>query len=289
MKLPASLARLAADRRRLVELFVLANLAFLVLDVWIAHSVNAFRDPLEWLPVVFAAAGSVLLAVAVAAGWRRRGALWRWLGHGVGWGAIAVGVGGLLLHLEAHFFQQATLAGLVYSAPFAAPLAFAGLGFLLLADRMLPAGDASWGRWVLLFALGGFVGNLALSLADHAQNGFFFAREWLSVVAAALAVGFFAVAVAKRRPDPALAAGCWLVLALQVVVGLVGFAWHLAAAAEGPAGRFTTDALYGAPVFAPLLFADLAVLAALGLWETTAGGLTAPSAGGRGRPPSPAR
>ena len=267
MRLPAPLARLAADRRRLVELFVLSNLAFLVLDVWIAHSVNAFRHPLEWLPVVFAAAGSAVLAVAVAAGWRRRGALWRWLGHAVGWAAIAVGVGGLLLHLEGRFFQQTTLEGLVYSAPFAAPLAFAGLGFLLLADRMLPPGDASWGRWVLFFALGGFVGNFALSLADHAQNGFFFAREWISVAAAALAVGFLAVAVAKRRPNRALVAGCWWVLAAQVLVGLLGFAWHLAAAFEGPAESLATNALYGAPLFAPLLFADLAALAALGLWE----------------------
>jgi hypothetical protein len=40
-------------------------------------------------------------------------------------------------------------------------------------NRMVAAGTVEWGRWVLLLALGGFAGNLVLSLCDHAQNGFF--------------------------------------------------------------------------------------------------------------------
>ena len=266
----AAWRRLASDRRLLLELFVVSNLAFLVLDVWIAHSVNAFRDPLEWVPVVFAAAGSIALAAVLAAGrggraGERDGRIWRWTGFAVGWAAIAVGVWGLLLHLESRFFREATLDSLVYSAPFAAPLAFAGLGFLLLLDRMVPPRSVEHARWVVFLALGGFVGNFALSLADHAQNGFFHAAEWLSVAAAAFAVAFLALVVA-RPGDRGLRRACYAVLAFQVVVGVAGFALHLAAAARGPAGLLD-DVLYGAPVFAPLLFADLAALGGLGLWE----------------------
>ncbi len=40
-------------RRLVVDLFVLANIAFLALDIYIAHNVNNFANPLEWVPFVF--------------------------------------------------------------------------------------------------------------------------------------------------------------------------------------------------------------------------------------------
>jgi hypothetical protein len=261
----------------LLEGFVLSNLAFLTLDVYLAHAVNDFRDPLEWLPVAFAALGSAALVAVFAVRLARAGGprvrLPRRLGFVVGWGSILVGVGGLLLHLEGRFFRELTLESLVYSAPFAAPLAFAGLGLLLLLNRMVPAESADWGRWVVLLALGGFIGNLALSLADHAQNGFFYAREWIAVVAAAFAVGFLAVAV-SGSPSRRYLLWCQGVMNLQVLVGLLGFWYHIAArsgdeahlAAEG----WIRELVFGAPLFAPLLFADLALLAALGLWDLQA-------------------
>lgn len=267
------------DRRVLLEGFVLSNLAFLTLDVYIAHAVNDFRDPFEWVPVLFAALGSaVLVAVFVRRLARvgrlgRRVRLPRRLGFLVGACAVLVGVGGLLLHLESRFFVEATLESLVYSAPFAAPLAFAGLGLLLLMNRMVPAESPEWGRWVLLLALGGFAGNFALTLADHAQNGFFYGREWLSVVAAAFAVGFLAVAT-FGRPSRRFLLWCHGIMNLQVLVGLLGFWYHLATrlGAEPAAGgeSWSYELVFGAPLFAPLLFPNLALLATLGLWDLQA-------------------
>jgi hypothetical protein len=278
--LASRLPRWARERRVLLEAFVLSNLAFLTIDVYVAHAANDFHDPLEWIPVVFAAVGS---AVLIAAFLRRASAvrrgpaalrLPRRLGFVVAWGAILVGVGGLFLHLEARFFVELTLESLVYSAPFVAPLAFAGLGLLLLVNRMVDAGSAEWGRWVTFLALGGFVGNFALSLADHAQNGFFFAREWISVVASAFAVAFLALAV-FGRPHRRFFAWCHGVMAVQVAVGLLGFWYHLASrfrggAAGGAGEGWAYELIFGAPVFAPLLFPDLALLAALGLWDLAA-------------------
>lgn len=55
-------------------------------------------------------------------------------------------------------------------------------------------------------------------------------------------------------------------MAVQVAVGLAGFVLHVIAdvraSAVAPLDRF----VFGAPPFAPMLFADLAVLAAIGLW-----------------------
>ncbi|MCA9516160.1 MAG: hypothetical protein KC635_14545, partial [Myxococcales bacterium] len=95
--------------------------------------------------------------------------------------------------LDSAFFQRETLHDLVYTAPFIAPLAYTGLGLLLVMNRTVSADRAEWGFWVVVLALGGFVGNLVLSLADHAQNGFFNPLEWVPVVAAALCVGFLVV------------------------------------------------------------------------------------------------
>jgi hypothetical protein len=261
------------DRRLLVELFVCSNLGFLVLDVAIAHAVNGFRNGAEWIPVGFAAGGALLLVPGIVRRWRR-GAPLGWTGTIVGWCGVAVGVAGLIFHLRSRFFETTTLHSLVYSAPFVAPLSFAGLGLLLLANRMIPEESAEWPYWVVFLALGGFAGNFALSLTDHAQNGFFDRLEWVPVVASALAVGFLLTALV--RP---LSAGflrwCWVVLGLQVLTGILGFGVHVWSDLHGPTRRMALDFLYGAPAFAPLLFADLAVLAAIGLWGLRAQRATA--------------
>ena len=258
MKLP-----ILSDRRLLVELFVCSNLAFLVLDVAIAHAVNRFASPAEWIPVGFAALGAVALVPGIVRSWRG-GARPGVVGTIVGWCGVVVGVAGLVFHLRSQFFVATTLHNLVYSAPFVAPLSFAGLGLLLLANRMIPDESPEWPEWVLFLALAGFGGNFVLSLTDHAQNGFFNRLEWVPVFAAALAVGFLLTAL-LRPLTAGFVRACWLVLAVQVATGLAGFGLHVWTDLHGPTHHVTLDFLYGAPAFAPMLFADLAVLAAIAL------------------------
>jgi hypothetical protein len=260
-----------------LEWLLVANVAFLALDIAMAHAENAYAHRAEWIPVFFSLGGTLVLLGAIALGGsmpavpgsqalhegRKRSA--RILGLLVGFGAIVVGVAGLLWHLNADFFQEQTLKNLVYTAPFIAPLAYTGLGLLLVLDRLVDARSLEWSRWVILLAAGGFVGNFVLSLADHAQNGFFFPTEWIGVVGAAIAVGFLLAAVVVPRSVPLLVMNLALMV-IQVVIGLLGSFLHLRAIlgnAEVPVwDRF----IFGAPVFAPLLFADLALLAILGLW-----------------------
>ena len=54
----------------------------------------------------------------------------------VGGSAILIGLTGVVLHLDSSFFYERTIRSLTYSAPFAAPLAYTGLGFLLVLNRM---------------------------------------------------------------------------------------------------------------------------------------------------------
>jgi hypothetical protein len=254
------------DRPRLlVELFVLVNFAGLVADIYLAHSMNHFEHWEEWIPFYFSIIAPPLLGVAILGyywlQWRRLDALLGWL---VGAAAVLIGIAGMILHLEGAF-EHMTLKRIVYSAPFAAPLAYAGLGMLLILNRMEQPNTEIWARWVLLLAWGGLLGNFGLSLIDHAQIGFWEGETWISVVAAAIAVGFILVAAVMRTASWYLWV-CGGVLALQVVVGLLGFWLHVQANLHSEGSNLWYKFVYGAPAFAPLLFPNIALLAAIGLW-----------------------
>lgn len=154
----------------LVELFAIMNLGFLTFDIYLAYSVNQFRNPAEFIPLIFSAGAPLFLILALSAR-HRWPAAWKYAGHLVGWAAVLVGLSGVIFHLQSHFFYERTLRSLTYSAPFAAPLAYTGLGFLLLLNRMVDAKTLEWAQWVLLMVLGGFIGNFIFSLNYHAERG----------------------------------------------------------------------------------------------------------------------
>ncbi len=248
----------------LVELFALANLAILSVDIYLAHSVNSFANRLEWIPIPFGVVAALLVPALVAP--RHRG--WpRALGHVVGWAAIALGLAGLVLHLRGSFFAEQTIKSLVYAAPFIAPLSYVGVGMLLLVNRM-EGERADWGAWILILAAGGFLGNFVLSLLDHAQNGFFAEVEWIPVAAGAFGFSFLLAAI-QRPNDRQVIAWCAVVMAVECVVGVLGAGLHVWANLRDD-GSWNDRMIFGAPVFAPLLFCNIALLAELGLWDASA-------------------
>lgn len=84
------------------------------------------------------------------------------------------------------------------------------------------------------------------------------------MIGSALAVGFLLLLVLQPL-DPRLQTSCWFVLAFQLIVGVTGFVLHVRADYLRPSPHLWDRFLYGAPVFAPLLFPNLAILAAIGL------------------------
>lgn len=258
--------RWAHDPQLWVEVFVTLNLLILAADIYIAHSVNDFRKAAEYIPLYFSIIAPVTLVVVIALRWIfRLDAPWRDVGYLIGWASIVVGLGGVLYHLESRFFVDRTLQSLTYAAPFAAPLAYTGLGFLLLVDRMVKVRTAEWARWVIALALGGFLGNFVLSLTDHASNGFFEKTEWIPVFSSAFATSFLLVPllmnVTRRYLDL-----CLLVMLAQALVGVVGFWFHLRANLIEPGAGLWERLVNGAPPMAPLLFPNLVGLALIGLW-----------------------
>ena len=253
------------DHRLWVEAFVLVNLAFLSVDIYLAHSVNQFRRWQEYIPLYFSLTAPVLLLAGLLSEWAGYRTAWRDLGYLVGWAAVCIGLVGVILHLDSRFFYDRTIKSLVYAAPFAAPLAYTGLGLLLLMNRMVASDSPEWPRWVVLQTLGGFFGNFVFSLTDHAQNGFFRWEEWIPVASSAFAVGFLAAPLCT----PVSRRYLWLcggVMLVQGAVGLLGFYYHMAANLHGPSPRVWDNFIFGAPSLAPLLFPNLVLLAVMGLW-----------------------
>jgi hypothetical protein len=256
----------AHDPQLWLELFVTANLAILAADIYIAHSVNHFRNVAEYIPLYFSIGGAVVMACLIALRWVWGfQSPWRDVGYLIGGLAVLVGLGGVLYHLESRFFLDRTLKSLTYAAPFAAPLAYTGLGFLLLMNRMVAQRSFDWARWVILLAVGGFFGNFVLSLTDHASNGFFMRTEWIPVISSAFAVGFLVIPllihVTRRFLDV-----CFVVMLVQAFVGVLGFWFHLQANLIEPGHSLFDRLVNGAPPMAPLLFPNLVGLALIGLW-----------------------
>lgn len=253
-----------ADHQLWIEAFVLFNFAALVVDIFLAHSENQFRRQSEYIPLVFSVAAAAALAVVVPLR-RRFPAVWRDVGHLVGWLAVVVGLTGVILHLDSQFFYERTLRSLTYAAPFAAPLAYTGLGLLLIANRVVDPDAAEWALWMLLLTLGGFIGNFVFSLTDHAMNAFFNPLEWVPVVSSACAIAVLLVPFLIRVDREYL----WLsaaVLGAQSLVGVIGFALHAAADLRQPGASWFERILNGAPPMAPLLFPNLVVLGWIALW-----------------------
>ena len=248
---------------------MILNFAFLVLDIYMAHSVNAFRHWAEYIPFYFSMAAPLFLIAALFARYRGKVRRWILIGQMVGWGALLTGLAGVLFHLQSAFFVERTLKSLTYAAPFAAPLAYAGLGMLLVLNRMIPAQSKEWAHWVLLLALGGFSGNFVLSVTDHAVNGFFYVTEWLPVIGSAFAVGFL-IAPFLAPVNRNYFVICALVMVVQAIVGILGFGFHVAANLKHPSTNMLQNFIDGAPPFAPLLLPNLTVLALISLWALDA-------------------
>ena len=248
-----------------VEAFVLINLASLTLDIYLAHSTNDFHRRSEYIPLIYSLIAPLILLVALIARERfQMTNVWRDLGYFVGWLAILIGLAGVVLHLDSRFFYDNTLKSLTYAAPFAAPLAYTGIGLLLVVNRMVRVDSAEWAYWILLLALGGFIGNFLFSLSDHAINGFFRSIEWLPVVSSGFAVSFLLVPfVVNVTPKYLLL--CAAILIVQGFVGVLGFALHFAADLDGPSNKMLENIVHGAPPLAPLLFPNLVLLSLIAL------------------------
>jgi len=268
-------ARLRVGRDQLLLIFAAFNLAFLVVDVAIAHSINSFRPVYEWIPVIAAWPGvATCLALAIQQQPSDRLRLFHQAAMLLN---IVVGVLGTVFHLRAVIPPTGgwAWAWIAFGAPVLAPLSFAGAalvglvaswsevpghpGFLNITGRLQIRAPLSRTQHLLWFVALGFAGAALMSFQDHGQYGYTL-WEWIPI-----ATGFFATFVVigrawnPRHHKPDELTYLWTMI-LAIVVGIAGIAFHLSKDLAD-SGAVSLERMRAfAPIFAPGLFSDLGIL-----------------------------
>jgi len=270
--------RLPMEKNRFLLLFAGVNLIFTGLDVALAHSINSFVPLYEWMPVYFAPLGAITcFLVAFQSKPNKPTALIHILMMVTG---VLVGVIGMGFHLNQVLSPTGRLswAWIVFGSPILAPLSFAGIsliglygitkevqnesGLLEVPGLGVFKAPISRGRHFLWLVGLGFAGSAITSIIDHAQYGYtpFKLIPVIYGVFATAVIIYAAVAKSWSKGDELTY--FWTMVS-AVIVGILGFAFHIAKDLSDTGQISLERILVFAPVFAPLLFCDLGLLGLL--------------------------
>jgi hypothetical protein len=221
------------------------NFLFVGVDVLMAHSENGF---FRWalIPLVFSPIA--VLAVLAVSIFRTSTAVRRTF-KAVMWCGVGVGLAGTLFHLTGNATggQDTLHRLLVQGSPTTEH--YAG------ADRR--------SRLLVLVGLG-FLGAVAAAFLDHGRVSFIPTYTLIPLVSGTVAA-LSCFYLAHDRANPTDTQIHLYVMGLSVVVGLVGFGFHVAGDLAGTESIVWARLLYRNPVLGPLLFCDLALLGALSI------------------------
>lgn len=273
--------RIPLSRDQVLLLLIAVNNLFLGVETYLAHSISGTIVPEEWIPILYGpVAGLILIIIGLIATRNRMTA--NILGTIIFSFNIAVGVLGSFYHLSrailmnAEAGQQVSVPLLVFAPPVMGPITFALLGILGIsaAWQEVPVGSGSLVLWFgrklnmplsktrayfLLTGIGVLI-TVISSIIDHSHSGFSNPWTWIPTI-----FGVFAIAVSlylgflekPERPDLTV---YMITMLVMMGVGLLGSLLHISQnlVAEGVivGERF----IRGAPIFAPMLFADMGML-----------------------------
>ncbi len=268
-------------RDQIMMLMVAMNLAFLGLDIFLAHGMNGTIRAGEMIPIVFGPLAALILLVTGVISIRRRQTAIL-----VAFGVLAVstviGLMGAYFHL-ARAIPPSGLGGptlalklFVFAPPLVGPLTFslaAVLGVIAAviedpedSGRMVVPGLFSWqvpfsktrqyAIWVGL----GILATLLSSVLDHGRFNFENLWVWLPTVIGVFAVVATIIYGFLEKPSRS---DTIVVISAQVgliLVGVIGFLLHIDSGLTTRNLFVPERFLRGAPFMAPLLFADMGTL-----------------------------
>jgi len=280
--------RIPLSRDQLMLLMAAVNEIFLGIDIYLAHQISGTIRPYEWIPIIFGPIAGVLLLIAGLIAIKQR-PLATILATVILLASIAVGLLGAYFHLiraglpTGPAGEQFTVRLLVWGPPILGPLTFALVGVLgisaawvedppdsgrltLLFGRRLQMPLSKTRAYFLLIGLG-VLATVISSVLDHARTQFENPWLWIPTV-----IGVFGTIVAVmlgviERPSRADLTIYTVTMLLLILVGVVGALLHinddLTAGRTFVAERF----IRGAPILAPLLFANMGTLGLLVLLD----------------------
>lgn len=282
------LERVPLTRDQLMLLLAALNGLLLGLDHYLAHLVSGTIVPREWIPIIFEPTAGALLLLAGIVALRRR-SLATVAGSLILLASIAVGLLGAYFHFlraalpYAPAGQRISLELLVWAPPVLGPLFLSLVGMvgisavwqeeppgsgrlLLLAGRTLHMPYSKTRAYFFLVALGSLAATIS-SVLDHARTGFENPWLWLpttiGILATAVALG---MGVLRRRglADVLTYAGA---MVLMLLVGVVGFVFHIQDSLVAGTTIVFERFIRGAPLMAPLLFSNMGLLGLVVLYD----------------------
>ena len=270
--------KLPIEKNRLLMLFVGVNLMFTGIDVALAHSINQFIPVYEWIPVFFFPFGA-LSCIYIA--FQNKPSKWSSILHIVlmliG---VMVGIIGTAFHANAVLNPggHLTWSWVVFGSPILAPLAFAGISLLgLYAVTKEVEGEPgkleikgigifkapiSRDKHFLWLVALGFTASTLTSIIDHAQYGYTFYKLIAIIYGLFASTVVISACVSKKWSKGDELVYFWTMI-VAIVVGVLGFGFHLSADLAGTGTLSLERILAFAPVLAPLLFCDLGLLGLL--------------------------
>jgi hypothetical protein len=285
---PIKRIRLPITRDQAMLLMAAVNEIFLGVDIYLAHSISGTIVFNEWIPILFGPiAGAILLLAGLLALRQRR--LATVIANLIFVASVAVGLLGAFFHLRraalpyAPVGQQISVNLLVWAPPVLGPLTFALVGWLgmsaawvedppdsgtltLLGGRRLRLPWSKTRAYFLIVGLGTLATAIS-SVLDHARTDFVNPWLWIPTVAGVfgtvvgITLGFI------RQPTRADLITYTATMALLLAVGAAGAILHIGDNLTSQSVFVSERFIRGAPVLAPLLFANMGTLGLLALLD----------------------
>ena len=279
---------LPLSRDDLILLLVAVNQVFLGIDIYLAHLADQKIQPGEWIPIIFGpAAGALLLVAGMLALWRRQAAAI--LATVVYLASAVVGLLGIYFHLiraalpTGPITYRLTTRLLVWGPPFLGPLMFVIIALFGISavwrEDPPDSGQLRLGKRLAvrlplrktdaLFLLVGSAAMVATVSAvfDHARTGWENANLWIpTLVGAFTAIVCFTLA-AIRTPRWGDLAVYGVAMAAMALTGLLGTWFHFQANLTSRGTIVAERFIRGAPIMAPLLYANVALFGVVALLD----------------------
>jgi len=269
------------SRDQFMMLMVAFNELMLAVEIYVAHSTSGTIITQEWIPIIFGPIAALLLCLAGLISLRKRRLAMAFAVPTL-FSSLVVGLLGAYFHLTrailpfAPVGQQVNIHLLVWAPPILAPLTFALValfGFSAIwKENPVDSGDLNlFGRidlnlpvsktrgYLLLVSLG-LLATLISSVLDHARTNF--SNPWLWVPTAAGVLGTVVAALLGILDTPSVTdIRIYLgTMILIILVGVTGVFLHAQSNLTSEGALVVERFLRGAPILAPLLYADLATI-----------------------------
>ena len=271
--------KIPLSRDQVMMLMVAFNELMLAVEIVLAHSISGTITNKEWIPIIFGPVAALALGVAGLISLRKR-AIALSIAIPTLLASIVIGLLGAYFHLNRAFLpyapagQQTSISLVIWAPPILGPLTFALAGLLGLSAiwREDPVDSG-----VLVFLGGlrvrlpfsktrgyfflvslGMLATLISSVLDHARTSF--TNPWLWVPTAAGILGV-TVALGIGLTEAPGRFDVWVYLSSMVLIALVavtGSVLHILDNLTAMNAIVGERFIRGAPILAPLLFADMA-------------------------------